>query len=211
MSLINDALKRAQQAQDKQTPNPRQDTPLHVAPEKPSSRLWPVALICLVLAVVVSAVGIWFLYKKPGLFKPAPLTVQAASPATATPGVIIIQPVKQTAPASPVQPPGAAPKPFVVQPLTPAQPPAAPKPFEVQPLSAMPDIPPPAAAATVTPPNIRVQGVLYRPDKPAAIINGRTVFVGDHVGDGTGDGVIKAITPTTVTVLWEGQLYVLHL
>jgi biotin carboxyl carrier protein len=202
MSLINDALKRAQQAQDKQPPGQPPGQPLRLAPAEPSSsRLWPVALVCLLLAVVVSAGGIWYLHKtQPGLFHSLKQAVQGAvntTPVPLKPTIIIMPPVKQT-PAAPAQPPAAAPAPYVVQPLTPYVP------------------PPPApvsdsSAAAAMPPNLTLQGVLYRPDRPAAIINGRTVYVGDQVGDGNGVGIIKSITTDTVTVLWAGQLIQLHL
>jgi hypothetical protein len=209
MSLINDALKRAQQAQqaqEKEAQNQPPSAPLHLAPAPaPSSRLWPVALVCLVLAMFVSAGGIWYLHKtQPGLFHSLKQAVQNAvntTPVPLKPTIIILKqpPAASAQPPATVRPlvaPAPAPAPYVVQPLTPYVP------------------PPPAPVADIsaaTPPNLTLQGVLYRPDRPAAIINGRTVYVGDHVGDGNSDGVIKSITTDTVTVLWEGHLIVLHL
>ena len=205
MSLINDALKRAQQAQDKQaqdkqaqdrlTPNQIHSqparAPMQVAPAAPPSRLWPLALVCLLLAVTLSAGGIWYLHKKPGLLH------SAAS-------MIIIRPATQTAAEEPHST-------YEVKPLPPYVPPSTePEPDGVQTLSspASPAIPLPVADAA---PNVQLQGILYRPDKPEAIIDGRTVFVGDHLSDGNGEGVVTAITPSSVTLRWEGKSFVLHL
>jgi hypothetical protein len=219
MSLINDALKRAQEAHEKQAQSRPGGAPLHVAPPPPSSRLWPVAVACLVLAVLLSAGGIWYLHKsQPNLFQSLQQAAQTKPAATVTSGMIIIQPPQKTAPApAPVAPvPVARPAPAPAKPVVAATPPPAAPVATVTP-AAVPEpapVPPPAPVAqyhqpvqTIAPANTRLQGILYRPDKPAAIINGRTVFVGDHVGD----GVVQSISPDNVILLQGGQLYELHL
>jgi phosphoglycolate phosphatase-like HAD superfamily hydrolase len=56
-----------------------------------------------------------------------------------------------------------------------------------------------AAAANVQPPQpIKLQGILYSATRPAAILNGRTVFVGDRIGDMT----IASISQKQVTLLY---------
>jgi hypothetical protein len=201
MSLINDALKRAQQAQDKQAqekqaqsqaPSPAPRAPMQVAPAAPPSKLWPLALTCLVLAAIISGGGIWYLHRA----QSAPPGPAAAAPnASAAPSVS--------------QAPASAHTEYVVKPLTPYVSPTTEQGVG-QPLA--PAAPQPSPDITVpSTPNVRLEGVLYRPDKPAAIIDGRMVYVGDHVADGNGEGIVKAITPNSVTLLWEGKIVQLRL
>jgi MSHA biogenesis protein MshK len=57
------------------------------------------------------------------------------------------------------------------------------------------------------PPALKLQMVLFSPSRPSAMINGKTVFVGDRIGDAR----VVAITQTTVSVLQDGQTNVLSL
>jgi hypothetical protein len=52
-----------------------------------------------------------------------------------------------------------------------------------------------------------VQGIFYRAKNPAAMINSKTVFVGDRVSDAK----VVAIAPDSVTVEIAGQKKVLSL
>lgn len=58
-----------------------------------------------------------------------------------------------------------------------------------------PTNPPPAQF-----PPLRLQGIYYRPDRPSALINRRTLFVGDIIEGAT----VVAITPNSVTVEISG-------
>jgi len=61
---------------------------------------------------------------------------------------------------------------------------------------AKPPLPPPPP---VNPPNApRLQGIFYSPTAPSAIIDGKTVKPGDHVGD---NYRVKAISKYTVTLV----------
>lgn len=83
----------------------------------------------------------------------------------------------------------------------------------------VPPPPPPATTvvATVTSPPpppkhvefppLQVQGIAYREKNPSALINGRTVFVGDHIGDVK----VLAIEPKSVKVELEGAIKTLWL
>jgi hypothetical protein len=51
-------------------------------------------------------------------------------------------------------------------------------------------------AVSIEPPPLKVQGIAFDPSKPWAIINGRTVFIGDPVGEFH----VKAISKYTVTL-----------
>jgi hypothetical protein len=57
------------------------------------------------------------------------------------------------------------------------------------------------------PPALKLQMVLFSPSRPSAMINGKTVFVGDRIADAR----VVAITQTTVSVLQDGQTNVLSL
>ncbi|HUR45636.1 MAG TPA: hypothetical protein VMZ27_07155 [Candidatus Saccharimonadales bacterium] len=60
--------------------------------------------------------------------------------------------------------------------------------------------PPPA-------PDFRLQGIFYRPSRPLAMINGKTVGVGDRISSGK----VLSIRQDSVSVLAEGQTKVLTL
>lgn len=68
-----------------------------------------------------------------------------------------------------------------------------------------------AAPAAVPAPNgfpvLKVQGIFYRAKNPAAMINSKTVFVGERVSDAK----VVAITTDSVTVEFAGKTKVLSL
>jgi hypothetical protein len=51
---------------------------------------------------------------------------------------------------------------------------------------------------------VKLQGIAYRKEKPAALINGKTLFVGDHLGEAK----IVAIDPSSATLEIEGEFRV---
>ena len=55
-------------------------------------------------------------------------------------------------------------------------------------------------AATASHQNLRLQGIVYNPTRPSAIINGNTVFVGDKVAEWS----VTAISNQTVTLQNSG-------
>jgi hypothetical protein len=65
----------------------------------------------------------------------------------------------------------------------------------------------PVEAPPAPPPLPKLQGIFYRPDRPSALLNGRTVFVGGR----SGEFLVLAITQTSVTVTRAGQTNVLEL
>ena len=67
--------------------------------------------------------------------------------------------------------------------------------------------PPPPAAAQVEFPPLTLQGIFYRPKNPSALINGRTLFVGDQIGEVK----VIAIEPRSVKVELHGAVKVLWL
>ena len=111
-------------------------------------------------------------------------------------------------PAPPVVPPPAIASVPWSPPMVP--PTAAPKPAKVP----SRETPNPGPIARTTPatapaptsfPSLTLQGIYYRPTRPAAVINARTVYVGDRVNNTK----ILAIDRHEVTVQWNNQVRVL--
>lgn len=192
MSLINDALKRASEAQKKRDaaspPGQTLSGPALVPAESPRRSAPPFLVPSLL--VLALALGGWFLW---GWWsaRSVPATVATAQPtamAAARP------PAGATGPASAPGP--AAPRPGVN--LTPVERPApnvrAPAPHldkSPKAVAASPVTTSPAAAtpAVATPPArqefpaLKLQGIYYRLSSPSALINGKTLYVGDEIDD----------------------------
>ena len=216
MSLVNDALKRAKEAQDKQTTRPITGAPLHTPAPAPSSKLWVVALFCFILAIGVAAGGIWYLKQHGGNFSFAFLKPKAETKTGSQ--IIIITQQKTNILAqkstgkfeveNPPLPPAETPKPATV-----AETPAEKKPEALvvdnrRPLNVLPQVAPEKPSAPIQPPQaLKLQGILYSATKPAAILNGRTIFVGDHFSEMT----VAEISQTQVTLIYSNQPIVLKL
>lgn len=70
--------------------------------------------------------------------------------------------------------------------------------------------PPPPSSKTNTPvtfPTLKVQGLIFRQDRPVVIFNGRPYGVGERMGDVT----VKAITRESVTVEKSNEIRVISL
>ena len=160
MSLINDALKRAKASQrneqDSPTP-PLQFRPVDPGQKTPKPFPW-FLVICVGAALVIGL----FLLKQFGSKQP-PLKVEAKA----------VRPAGNTSTNEPT--PVAA--------STKAVLPPAPKPTTFQPRTqdVVAAISP--APAQIAPPPLKLQGVFYSPTRPSAMIGGKTVFVGDKVGE----------------------------
>ncbi|TAK98033.1 MAG: hypothetical protein EPO07_12485 [Verrucomicrobia bacterium] len=216
MSLINDALKKAKQAQEQNEP-PRTAPEFRSAEADPArgnnSSLLMVGL--LVVAVLVGGVLIWL-----GLGgRQTVASAQTQQPATAP-----VSPATALA-AQPVQ------KPAVVKPVaeTPTTATAIPRKETSEPLSRPADTLSPSDGeragvrgatentnATLSPappaeppkPVIpKLGGIFFNPTRPAAVLNNKTVYVGSRSGDFT----VLAITAQSVTVAGNGQTNVLSL
>lgn len=93
------------------------------------------------------------------------------------------------------------PKEVVIAAATPAAPPKHAKPTNT---------PPPAPAPPAQPvpqksfPLVKLQGISYRKSNPSALINGKTFFVGDHIGAAK----IVAIDPFSTTFEMDGEFKV---
>jgi hypothetical protein len=172
MSLINDALKRASQAQQDKPPTsqpPTLPTQFHSDDANTFGWLWLVVIVLLVVAG-----SFWF-----GL---------SMSRHTVNP--IVREP-------SPT--PTAAPVPVQEAPVV-----------SVAPIASAPaaDTNVPALAAAPAKPEPKLQGIAYNPQRPWAIVDGKTVYVGDQIGEFR----VKAISRSAVTLeKADGSLQQLNL
>ena len=202
MSLINDALKQARKASQPNPPKPPSPpnppgqpnlSPMQPVPERPRSSAWllPAIVIFLLLAAIF-LIG-WALNQRnhpnvgPTLATSAK-TPDSAPPATpATPA--IVAPPAAPAPVTPVTTPPVAPAASnpVAQPAVAVPPPVKPS--------------PPSPVVPVSPTNSvtgpKLQGIFYSVSAPSAIVDGKTVQVGDSVHQYR----VKAITKNLVTLI----------
>jgi len=193
MSLINDALKRARETQQQQQ-RPAAPAPLFRpadAGQPPSTRPGLLVPAGLIVATACLALILWLVF--PGRSAiPAPAI--AANAASATPAA-------STPTTTPVPP---APRP------TASAVPATPPPPAVQPVESPASTNSHVAVTSLQPPTPalpKLQGILYRPDRPAAVLDGRTVLVGGHAGEYR----VISIEAQSVTVIRAGQTNVLSL
>jgi hypothetical protein len=182
MSLINDALKRAQEAQ---RPNaPSSVASIRTIPTRPKERPFTGRLLIVIIFLLLSAAFAFI-----GLA----MTGRLAKKDAGAPPMVPAQPV---AVAAATAQPFAIPVPVAAAaPATPGQPKSAPA------AAVVPALPP-----LVLPDSLHVQGIAYDPVRPWAIVSGRTVYVGDLV---KGVRVMK-ITQNTVTFGNNGQTNFLY-
>ena len=233
MSLINDALRRATQQQKEAAaraqaaaPDPAAGALPTGAPLQPveyprRSSLW-VLLIMTPLILVLLGLGWFFIHAafndhspKPTRVEfipvaPPPAPVIAPAPVVAPPAAGTPEPSRPAnpvaatpAPAVRTAPPVSAPPvsvPAAVAP-TPAPTPAPIVAAQASPVAA------PAASEPAAPKPLKLQGIYFRLTNPSALINGRSVFVGESVDDAR----IVAITRLTVVVEQGGRTNVLRL
>ena len=195
MSLINDALKRAKQAQQRSQPPPGnvlQFRPVEPGQRAPRRRDWVVPAVVAVVGIL-AFVLIWPWARKSEASKSAEPTPQA-----------VVAAKEISAPAAPAanQPAPAQPFPNVATPApAPNSPPAATEANAVA--SVSPSNEPPAPK----PPPLRLQAIVFSPTRPSAMINGRTLWVGDKLGAFR----LVAIDHESATLVGLGQTNVLML
>jgi len=195
MSLINEALKRAKQAQPESAHAPAASgtmQPVHYPRRGLPWYFFPT------LALVIAG-GCWFLIKGWDATRQAaagygnPITVKAREPVTpilpdAAPSDHSFTPAVNTAPSVPYT---AVNRNFSLDetPAASAETPAAPTPT------------PTTASITPGGPTFKLQGIFYRSASPSAMVNGKSVFVGDRVSGAK----VRAIDRESVTLEFEGQ------
>lgn len=216
MSLINEALKRAKAAQEQTPPPSAEHLPLHPVDDPEAAVTHGIGLALPVAFAVVALLLLffaWRIYMDRGQSDASPLLVAAKSgqaPAISAPPAPAAQALAVPDPEpAPVQPAPTAPSTnAALQAQTPAvtaKPVEEPKP---QPEAAAPAAAAPASepAAPKLPP-LALQGVVYSRTRPSAVINGKTVFVGERIREYR----VIAITPETATLVGNGQTNVLML
>jgi len=172
MSLVNDALKRAKQNQDA---NPPTTPPLEFRPVEPAqgegrrTSLLLVGLSLVIVAIVgMCAALVWFVSQKhgPTLRVEASVSQQQLPPRTNAP-----QPApKPTPPVTVVEP---AVTPATIENLEPVV----------------------AASESLKPAPLKLQGIFFNPKNPSAVVNGRTVYLGERVAG----FFVLAMSPSSVT------------
>jgi|SRR6266568_1094692 len=212
MSLINDALKRARQAQQ-QVPPPLSPG-LQFRPVEPAQQPKRGPGLILPAALAAGALLVFFLAwhwlqnigPTPGLQaqrqtavapSPAPTRQNGPSAAQHVPAVAVEPnvapapaPVTGAPKAAATTPPASQPAPLdFVQPITTTKPPAV------------------IEAAAPKPAPLRLQGIVFQPAHPSAMISGKTLFIGDKLGELR----VVAIDPQSATLVGLGQTNVLTL
>jgi hypothetical protein len=208
MSLINDALRRAKEAQE-QAPVPRSPhLPFRpVEPAQQSARrglglLLPAALAAVALLALLV---VWQWTRMRGAAIPTEVNARTAHvPQAATPAsALAAQPAPVQAPASPPSPlSGAAASVAADAASAPTYEPLA----GIQESDATNE---PAITAP-TPPKpapLRLQAIIFNPRRPSAMISGKTLFIGDKLGDLR----VVAISKESAILAGAGQTNVLTL
>jgi hypothetical protein len=186
MSLINDALKRAQEAQRKDSPayivspmrpNAPAPAPAPISRRKKRNLSWilPVVIVLLVVVAV--------------FFVAMAMAKRTVKNIVAVPAVSAPQPVETVAAPAP-NPPAPEPPPTVA--ATPAPPPEV-----IGPAAIVTDVPKPV---------IILQGVVNDPKHPWAIVNGKSVYLGDNV-----EGMrVTVISRSSITLTGNGQTNIVY-
>jgi hypothetical protein len=208
MSLINDALRRAKEAQQQTPPPPPHELPFRpVEPTQQIARrdlglLLPVALAGVALLALLLA---WVLIHPRGSATPREVNArtasipQAASPASAPPA----QPAPAQSPALAAAPTttSVASHAMDTTDASADEPLASVEESEATNTPAITAAPPPKLAP------LRLQAIIFNPKRPSAMIGGKTLFMGDKVGDLR----IVAIDKDSATLAGGGQTNVLTL
>ena len=199
MSLINDALKRAKEAHESLPPPPPtaavpQFRPVEPAEHQPGIGPGVMLLGALCLLLLLGLMISWVWVQRNG--SKAPGNTPAPVPA-------------ETAKTVPAPVPAPAPAPTVA--ATPAPAPVVPS-EPIAPARAVVTPPEPAVVVPVEPPApvkpaLRLQGIAYSPVRPAAMISGKTLFIGDK----TGEWRVVAIDQESATLVSAGQTNILTL
>lgn len=210
MSLINDALKRAKQAQHKNPPPAPAATPLRPVESvrrAPPSRSLLLPLLAAAVLILIGGVAILMAFKR-GASEPAAPTLPLSAkpipetPAHSTPKVPAASPV--TTPSHSATSVAVRPPEVVVTNLPQV---AAAVPIIVtQTVFVVETAKPPATVKVEAPPPLpKLQGILFNPARPTAFLNGKSLLVGGRLGEYT----VVAITKQAVTIERAGQTNVL--
>jgi hypothetical protein len=226
MSLINDALRKARVAQDQSAPSAPLAHFQSAQPVQPVRRGLGVMLpvgFAIVALLLLAAVWIWSQRREVIEVRAKPQAVEIK------PDAPLAQPVAATTelpqPTGAVHVPALAPAPALVstaEPLVETASAASATPAGCAPATAKPGVPPqpdqpqvaggtaqaPATTnAVVLPAEPKLMGIVFDPRRPSAVINGKTVFVGEKVAGQR----VQAITANTCLLVGGGKTNLLSL
>jgi hypothetical protein len=202
MSLINDALKRAKQAQTQTPPpafpQPRLDPVEAKVHARPSRGLaLPISLVIIVSGVLIVALGRFRERDQKMVTEPnKPIALANSIPPKQIP-----QPAANVTPTSPPAAPKEIPEQVVFGPPsgnTPTK--TETKPLAPEPVSS--NVPAEPSAAP-----LKLTGILFHPTHPAAMIAGKTLYLNDTIRDWR----LVAINRESATLAHAGQTNVLTL
>ena len=176
MSLINDALKRASQAEKGRARDPDSHSAMQPASEPRRTALPALAGAGVVILLAAAAALGWHYFSQRGSPESTAAPAKQAAPVVVTPPPPKIEPASVPAPAPP-PPPSTTMSPAVV---------------------AVAVTPPPAPPAF---PALKLQSIFFNRNNPKAAINGQIHGQNELMGDVR----ILTITPDRVTVEWNGQ------
>ena len=184
MSLINDALKRAQEAQSQTTSGPQPGPQMR--PAEPTSYAWHgVGLMLPAALALVAVLALFLVWEMAHQNNGKPQEVRAATGTNPQPEVA--HPAQASPPATQTTPRPPAPG-------TPA-------------LVSEGATNTPVLSVDIKPPAPKLQAVIFNPRNPSAVIDGHTVFRGDRLGAFR----VTKITVDSATLVGEGKTNVLTL
>ena len=202
MSLINDALKRAKQAHT-ENPTPTPDLPFRSAEPSPqrNSGLPLLPLAALIVALVLGGgFIIMALHKR----DTTPKVVHAAQPEVTLSPDTAVPPATPTMTTATTVTQSTAPTTAATQPQT-----AVTDPTIGSPSDSTVDVPVTGTIPELPKPTLpKLQGIFYHPDRPSAVVSGKTVYVGSRAGEAR-DFLVLEISRQSVTVANGSQTNVL--
>ena len=210
MSLINDALKRAKEAQIN-APRPTiSGLPLRPAEPAPGHRrriglMLPAAAL---LAITLAALFGWRLFLKGNPAHPqSHISPSPASDPAGRPAEELVAKAAQAPAVADAQPQPASALPADAEPSAAASGSSisASAPGALPPGTTAPSAPETPPAPKPAP--LKLQGILFDPAHPAAMISGRTLFIGDKLGEWR----VVAISQESATLANAGQTNLLTL
>ena len=180
MSIINDALRRAKDAQQQSPPTPPSSLRFRPAEPAPQARhgtglTGPTVWAIVALAAIVFASQWTRTRESTGLREARALAPAAVNNTSALQSASA--PVALAAPAPVLAAGGAAATATPVATSAPASSPDT-HPAESETVTA-----PVIAMAPPKPAPLRLQAIVYNPKRPSVLISGKTLFIGDKLGD----------------------------
>jgi len=216
MSLVNDALKRAKEAQQQAAPPP--PSQMQFRPVEPGQQVQPgfglvVPITLTVLALISLVAWQWGRGNRMTAPQEATAITWTAAQTTAAPPVSTPVAATSTAPTTePTSPPQteshSIPATGIVDTLaaidsaTSASPAVAKEPENEATNAATI-----ASAPQPKPAPLRLQAIVFNPKRPSALISGKTLFLGDKLGDAR----VVAIDRESATLVGAGKTNVLSL